>query len=347
MSLDLLALKQSVQNNCHIADAAAAGDYTLCIYLLKMREFYRWESGHNYKDNLGREEVGNWLREREQLWEDIQDQQFAKLPVNGAYYDPFDSNAINAALMPQHLVYSGGYGRYIKPHFFLGVLERYERHGEFEIYVSADEYARDLTAPPAMSQGKTIYIRREALHRMIWEKYEQWLWNKPDNALKRALEFYNFDGDLEQALNAMTNHELDSVLLHEIGEVKCHEILGDSWEELLLELPHSKLELMLRAIRDHMADALSTLPKLIADHNAASLHFYIANLSNLRKDLFPSLSQAYQSWHESGNMAPLTQTVDKAAQHWRDLCQKVLDVKAQHPEGYQALMLETIEAQRL
>ena len=34
-------LIQTVQRNCHIADARHAGDYTLCVYLLKMREFYR------------------------------------------------------------------------------------------------------------------------------------------------------------------------------------------------------------------------------------------------------------------------------------------------------------------
>ncbi|HSP01523.1 MAG TPA: hypothetical protein VLN90_08695, partial [Thioalkalivibrio sp.] len=35
-------LRQSVQRNCDIADARHAGNDTLCTYLLKMREFYRW-----------------------------------------------------------------------------------------------------------------------------------------------------------------------------------------------------------------------------------------------------------------------------------------------------------------
>lgn len=36
-------LVQSVQRNCHVADARHAREMTLCNYLLEMREFYRWE----------------------------------------------------------------------------------------------------------------------------------------------------------------------------------------------------------------------------------------------------------------------------------------------------------------
>jgi hypothetical protein len=42
--LNLGQVVATVQKNCHISDAQYAGDYTLCIFLLKMREFYRWEN---------------------------------------------------------------------------------------------------------------------------------------------------------------------------------------------------------------------------------------------------------------------------------------------------------------
>ena len=296
MKFDLANIKQAVQHNCHIADANAAGNYTLCIYLLKMREFYRWESGYNYGDHLPSDEVGTWLRQREELWESLQEQDFTKIPINGELYDPFDATNINHNLTPQRLVYSGGLGRNTHAHFFLGVLERHEHHHGFDIIVVADEYARDLTAPPAMSQGKTIYIRREAMRRMVWEKYEQWLWNRPDNAMGRALQFYPFETRLDLALEQMTNNELDAAVLHEIGEVKAYTTLGEKWEEMLFALPHSKLELLLRSVRDHLADCSSTLPELIEQKNIPSLHFYIGNLNNLRKDVFPGLLKAYESW---------------------------------------------------
>ena len=48
----LQPLLSAVQRNCHISDARHAGDYTLCIYLLKMREYFRWERRYSFKDKL-------------------------------------------------------------------------------------------------------------------------------------------------------------------------------------------------------------------------------------------------------------------------------------------------------
>jgi len=325
MNLDLSSLKQTVQKNCHIADSNAAGNYTLCIYLLKMREFYRWESGYDFGDKLPNDEVGKWLREREILWDNLVDNDFARLSIDGNDYDPFDSDSINKTLKPQHLVYSAGYGRNTSAHFFLGVLERNERYNNFEIIVVADEYARDLTAPPAMSQGTTIYIRREAMRRMIWEKYEQWLWNKPDNAMARALKFYDFDNDLDRALTQMTDTELNTAVLHEIGEAKAFELLGENWEQMLFAVPHSKLELMLRSVRDLLADCLSTLPTLLEQNNPASLHFYFSNLSHMRKALSPRLMPAYENWVTNHDLSTLNAYAKQGAVHWRRLCTSVLD----------------------
>jgi len=42
---DLSTLQATVQRNCHISDARHAGQHSLCIFLLKMREYYRRESG--------------------------------------------------------------------------------------------------------------------------------------------------------------------------------------------------------------------------------------------------------------------------------------------------------------
>lgn len=347
MHLDLSNIKQIVQTNCHIADSQAASDYTLCIYLLKMREFYRWESGYDYGDAIPRKEVGDWLRNREELWESLAQSNFSSIPIDGVDYDPFDSKSINSILKPQHLVYSGGLGRNTNAHFFLGVLEKHEHYNGFEIIVVADEYARDMTAPPAMSQGNTIYIRREAMRRLIWEKYEQWLWNTPQNALGRALAFYDFENALEDSLTQMTDKELNSAILHEIGEVKAYEILGSDWEELLISLPHGKLELLLRSARDHLADCISTLPNIIEAENIASLHFYIANLTHLRKDLFPSLLAAYEEWMNTLDFSKFKKTVDAGTSHWENICQTVLKSWRDDKDTEQQRLIEIIENNKL
>ena len=68
----LQQLNETVQHNCHIADATHAGDYTLCIYLLKMRELYRWENKASFSKTLGNQQVGLWLKKRENLWEKLE-----------------------------------------------------------------------------------------------------------------------------------------------------------------------------------------------------------------------------------------------------------------------------------
>ncbi len=319
-------LSQTVQHNCHIADALYAGDYTLCIYLLKMREFYRWERGLPYNSLLENQSVGEWLREREQLWNSLENNEFEPVIIDDEKFDPFDTDAINRALKPYELVYSGGLGLKTKPHFFLGKLHQHQEVNDYSVYISSNEYARDLTAPPAMALGQTIFIRRESLKRMLWEKLEEWRWNKPANAMARAIKHYDFNTDVDAALDNMTENELQSALLHEIGEVEAGQWLGEDWEKMLAELPRSKTEIMLRALRDHLADALSTLPSLLEHDQVASLHFYFANLNAMRKHMYPSLLAAYHQWYENGNIKPLKQQVSQGRDHWQALAENALEL---------------------
>ena len=212
------ALCETVQKNCDISDARHATNYTLCVYLLKMREYFRWENGYSYNDVLPKEDVGNWVQEREHLWESLEEENFVPLLIDGKEFDPFDTDNINRLLAPKGYVYSGGIGLRAAPHFFLGRLETKEVYNDFTMYVSADECARDLTAPPAMTLGRNVFIRRESLHRYLWEKFQEWQWSKYENAMAKALSFYEFDKDVDAALNKMTQNELEAVALHEIGE---------------------------------------------------------------------------------------------------------------------------------
>jgi hypothetical protein len=66
----LASLAETVQFNCHVSDARHGADDSLCVYLMKMREYYRWEKHLPFGAALGREEVGDWLAAREQLWEE-------------------------------------------------------------------------------------------------------------------------------------------------------------------------------------------------------------------------------------------------------------------------------------
>ncbi len=328
-------LCETVQKNCDISDARHAANYTLCVYLLKMREYFRWENGYSYNDVLPKEDIGNWVQERENLWESLEEENFHPLKIDGNEFDPFDTENINKLLAPKGYVYSGGIGLRAAPHFFLARLESKEAYNDFTMYVSADECARDLTAPPAMTQGTNVFIRRESLRRFLWEKYQEWQWHKYENAMARALSYYDFEQDVDYALDQMTDNELEAVTLHEIGEFIASRELSESWREMIMSLPRSRAEIMSRAVKDLLADCVSTLPGLIENYNPASLHFYAANLVSMRKELCPSFHGAYQTWVDTNNLKPLKKLVSTGVKHWSTVASELLE--CYQKEGDQGL----------
>ncbi len=343
----MIPVLDAVRTNCHISDARHAGDYTLCIYLLKMREYFRWEQEIPYSEPLPHEELTSWLTQRESCWDELENSALEDIPVNGTGQDPFDARVINAELNRMGYVYSSGYGRNMKPVFFLGELERHEQQDGYTLLISGRELARDLAAPPAMSRDRTIFIRRESLRRMIWEKVEEWRWNRPDNAMKQVLEFYNFATDTGRSLDAMTDMALEAVILHEIGEVKSGDLLGPDWQAMLASIGNCKAEIMARAVRDHLADALSTLPGLLADPDPVALHFYMANMSSMRKDLFPELVSAYEIWTVTGDYRELQRLVTRAASHWQELATDILELFSAQRDSCQRALIKTVESRTL
>jgi hypothetical protein len=333
--LDLQLLTHRIQHNCHISDAQYAGHYTMCIFLLKMREYYRWEKGIPLSHPLPRKEVGEWLIEREQFWDELESKSLISLSLNNQEFDPFDSEQINAHLNPQGYVYSGGLGIFHKPYFFLGKLEKKEVRDNITLLVSSDEYARDLVAPPAMLLGDTVYIRKESLRRIIWERIDEWLLKQQkDTPMARALACYGFENqhnsNMESLLDLITDNELESVLLHETGEAQARILLGTEWEELLHALPRSKAEFIARAVRDHLADCLTTLPSLVENGNEASLHFYFANFNGMRREIFPEAMKAYQHWVDSGSLVGLKEVYRNGQLYWQELAKKILDLYQTH-----------------
>ena len=250
---------------------------------------------------------------------------FIPLKIDGKEFDPFDAENINKALAPKGYVYSGGIGLRAAPHFFLAKLESKEVYNDFTMYVSAEECARDLTAPPAMTQGSSVFIRRESLRRLLWEKFQEWQWHKYENAMARALSYYDFDKNVDHALDQITDNELEAAALHEIGEFIASQELSESWREMIVNLPRSRAEMMARAVKDLLADCLSTLPGLIENYNPASLHFYAANLVGMRKELFPSFQDAYQTWVDTQDLKPLKKLVAQGVRHWSNLANEMLD----------------------
>ncbi len=330
--VDLSALIDTVQKNCTIADARHARDMTMCTFLLEMREYYRWEMEIPYGARLPKDELGDWLNARESLWDTVEEEEFAPLPLSESGIDPFEADDVNRALIPQGLVYSSGLGHFRKPHFVLAELKRAEVREGVQVLVAGCEYARDLIAPPAAMRDGAIFLRMDAVRRLLWNKYEEWQWKEKDTALGRAFAHYDFERDIERGLDRMAEAESEAMILHEIGEARAETLLGETWNAMLGQLASRHAELLVRAVRDHLADCLVTLPTLLEREAIGSLHFYLANLSGLRRALFPALPQAYESWLSSGHTAPLSRTVAVAEAHWLEAARRLMAAYQRDPE---------------
>jgi hypothetical protein len=312
-------LIDAVQRNCHVTDARYARGMTLCTYLLEMREFFRWEHGIPLGETPPRSEVGPWLTAREALWEELEDADFAALPLGDASVEPFDVAAINARLLPAGLIYGAGIGRFHKPHFFLGRLRRNATADGARVLVCGCEYARDLTAIPAALQGDTIVVRQEALRQWLWEKAEAWGMKKQAGAMQAALAAYGYFDEPGAALERMTESETETLILHEQGEFLAGRRLGPAWEDMLAGLKKRRAELLARAVRDNWADCLSTLPRLLERDAEASLHFWFSNFDGMRRELFPRLVAAYADWAEGRGRESLERAVALGAAHWGEV----------------------------
>lgn len=321
------ALIDTIRYNCDIADARHGADFGMCAYLMKMRELYRWERGLPLGASLGKDEVGDWLADRERRLDRLAGEDFRAIPFDGERLDPFDTEGVNRRLGDRRLVYSAGLVDAGRPHFFLAELEGEQRSGDgFHLRVCGRELARCLNAPPAMTLGMTIFLRRESLRRYLWEKYEAWSWHRPHNAMARVADHYGFDRDLDAALDRMSEAEMAVIEAHEQGEYQAGLVLGDGWERMLTHLTPTPAELMARAVRDHLADCTHTLPMLIDAGREPSLHFYAANLGGMRAAIFPALMPAYRDWAESGRIDGLRELVGRGARHWLRLAQRLIEI---------------------
>ncbi len=326
VSLDLGRLVRQVAYNCEVADARHAGDASLCIYLMRMRERYRARHGLDFPDEPDRAALGAWIREREAHWDTLEDADYRALDVDGQSLDPFDASAVNGRLEAAGLVYSAGFGLGGAAQFFLGELEgRHEQDGA-SVRVAGREYAQDLSVTPALSQGSSIYLRREAIRRLVWEKTLEARWHPGQTPMRRALDATGFEHDAGQAVGTLAHAVGELLLRHELGEVAAGQVLGDArWAGLVQNTLGGGAEPWLRAARDNLADALKTLPFVLAQAQPVYLHLYFALLGPVRRTLQPALIAAYQTWLETGAREALGDAASASLAHWQSVTHAVLD----------------------
>lgn len=323
MTPDVERLRAAVQANCNVSDARHARGMTLCTYLLEMRELFRWERRAPLTAPLPRAEVGAWIAEREALWERLEDADYGPLPLDDGVADPWDVETVNRAVAPLGLVYGAGVGRFAKPQFFLGVLEREVMRDGMRVTLAGRELARDLSPAPAAMRGDTVSIRLESLTRLLWERAEGWALKRPEGPLKAALDAHGFSAGDPAALERMAAAEAETLILHELGERDAGRALGHGWEAMLARLSSRRAELFARAARDHLADCLVTLPTLLERGEPGPIHFWFAGLDGMRRELFPRVAAAYEAWRQ-GDTRALGAAIAAGAAHWESVCRQTL-----------------------
>jgi len=328
----------AVQKNCDVVDARYARENGLCTYLLGMREYYRWHAGIELGARADPREVGAWITSREQAWEALLDCESATLQLLpfGGGIDAYDEDVVNHQIANGDLVYGAGIGRFGVPVFFLARLETRLLRDGVQITIVDKEFARGYIATPAVSRGSHIVIRLDALRRWLWTRAEAALARDRKDPFRLSLAAYAGRDPTDLGIERMARGEIETLILHELGELRAGAILGPGWEEMLAQLCDRRTEIVVRAVRDLLADSLVTLPALVQRNADASLNFWRSNFDGMRRALAPHLLDA---WGEASSIKTelhLQGAIAASQGHWTAVATDIL--AAWHNDGRRAVI---------
>jgi hypothetical protein len=319
-------ITRQVLRNCSISDARYAGLFSICGLALRLRDLYKWEKGLEPWVEKNASEIAEWIGEKENTWDELSQTEFVKITISGRSYDPFDAGSINGAIEPHGLLYGAGYAYGLKPSFFLAPIECIKEIDGHRIYILGRELARDLLTTPALSQNKRILIRRQSAKFFLWDNIF-FIKKSGRQALNFALESYGLKepylADLHHHLEKIFDDEIGTYIYHELGEIKDTIFDRTIWQEVIAALPNTPVELLVRAVKDLLADTneYGTLRYITSNRKAASLALYIAFLDGIRKLLFPELTAAFKEFAITRNWMVIEQAVLKGfstAKHYAE-----------------------------
>jgi len=113
--------------------------------------------------------------------------------------------------------------------------------------------------------------------------------------------------------------------LHELGELRAGQVLGPDWEPMLEQLGDRRAELVVRAVRDLLADCLVTLPALLERRAMPSLHFWFSNFDGMRRALAPQMLGARSGVSRLIDLNRLQQTIAHGQAQWNSVALDLLE----------------------
>lgn len=325
-------LIRAIQHNCDISDARDHGIYSMCTMVLKLRNLYKWEHGIEPWEEPDPPDLLDWIDQKENYWQTINNQQFQSLAVNGKHCEPAELVAINAAFADRNLVYGCGYGRSMKAVFFVAE-KKAERHiAGKKVFILDKELAKEMASPFAMAQDGVVYIRRENLRFFLWDHIQE-LRSSCRESFRHALGLYGVldsEGQLDQKklreqFDTLVEQEMDLFIYHEIGELLQTTLDSATLQKVINTFPASVIELVCRSIKDVLADThpQGLLAHVIGTEKESSLSFYIGFLDGLRGKLFPEIFDAFRQFRETSEWQCIENARQLCSQRNIELAHKV------------------------
>ncbi len=322
--MDMTRLLRQVLHNCDVSDARHAGIYSVCGLAMRLRDLYKWEQGLPpwREDEAAR--VLEWIGAKEQLWESLMEADYERLTVDGQWFEPFDTRAINAALGPCKLFYGAGYAHSMKPTFFLAQIEGQETIAGHKVLHLGREHARDLLTLAAFNQDGQVVLRGEAARMLLWDQIA-YLSNSGRKALDFALRACGLPDTGTRSIRENFDNILEVqrqiYLRHEIGELEETVFDRQIWRQILGDYPHTAVELLARTLKDLLADTgpRGALTHLLDQRDEAALGLYLAFGHGMIRQLIGELICAFDAFEQDrrwpGLIAAARSVRHKAASH--------------------------------
>ncbi len=290
-----------VRFNCDVTDARHAGMYSVCGLVMRLRDLYKWAHGIPPWQEDASDKVLGWIGEKEDHWETLLTAEFQALTINGETFDVFDTAGINRLVHPMQLFYGAGYAHSLKPTFFLADVDHELSIDGRSVRVLGQEHARDLLTLPAFTQDGQVVLRTAAGRMYLWDQILYLA-----NTGRRAFEFAVRQCGLEDSDPKTLRQHFDRIwkvqkslyIRHEVGELEETLFDRDIWQQMLAAYPHTAVELLVRTLKDLLADTgdKGTLPDLIRHRNAAGLGLYMAFGNGITRTLTRPLACAFDDF---------------------------------------------------
>lgn len=328
---DVHSLTRQVRRNCTISDARFAGLYSVCELVMRLRDLYKWEHSLAPHEEHDASQILDWIGRKEAVWEDLQESDFNDLIIDGQRMDPFDTEKINRSIESLGLFYGAGYAQRLKPSFLLARIAKKSDIKGHPVVSLTSELARDLLTLPALTQDNTIVVRQSAVELYVWD---QMLY-----VSQSGQPYFRFGlsacgipekdfGVLRRCLPKVITAQQDTFLYHEIGELTDSYFDRGLWRDIIATLPHTRTELLVRSVKDILADTCpeGTLHQIVHFRKAAALGFYAAFLDGLRKKLFPEIRIALTCFMGDGDWPAVVTMISAVHEKAKTMAQSITSI---------------------